>query len=178
VLERGEDTLSTISSGLPFFDHMLTAMAYRGGFGLEVQATGDLEVGGHHVVEDVGIVMVQALAKALGDRGGIERFGHAYVPMDDALVGVFVDVSGRPFLHYGLELPERAWGCFHTDLVEEFLRALATNSVLTIHLKQEAGHNAHHIVEATLKALRRALGLAVATRRVASDAVPSAKGIL
>ncbi len=168
--ERGVSS----QTGVAFLDHMLTAMAFHGGFELEVQGRGDLEVDAHHLVEDVGICLGTALARALGAVEGIERFGHALVPMDEALVTAVVDVSGRPFLSYDLNPRERQFGAFHTDLLQEFFRAFAVNARITLHLRQEAGANAHHVAEAAFKAVGRALRSAVA--RTGKEEIPSTKG--
>ena len=167
-----------IETGIGFFDHMLEALARHALFDLEVRATGDLNVDQHHTVEDVGIVLGQALARALGDRAGISRYGEATVPLDDALARVVVDVSGRPFLAYHAEPP--TWqkvGDFDVALVPEFFRALATHAGLTVHVDLLRGQNAHHVVEAVFKAAARALRDATAPDpRV--PGVPSTKGSL
>ena len=166
------------TSGVGFFDHMLDAFARHGGLDLEVEATGDLQTGSHHTVEDVGIVIGQALDEALGDRAGITRFGHAVVPMDDARASAAVDVSGRPYVAFdGVEIPPRTIGGFETDLVEEFVRAVANNAKLTVHVTVERGRDPHHMVEACFKALARALREAVAFDPNATG-VPSTKGLL
>lgn len=153
-----------IQTGIGFFDHMLEAFAVHGGFGLTVQAAGDLHVDGHHTVEDTGIVLGKALAQALGDKSGIARFGSFYVPMDEALAFAAVDVSGRPFLVCDARLREERVGTYDTCLTPEFFRALAFNAGLTLHLKAEYGDNAHHIIEALFKAAAHALRLAVAPK--------------
>ena len=153
-----------IQTGIGFFDHMLEAFAVHGGFGLTVQAAGDLHVDGHHTVEDTGIVLGKALAQALGDKSGIARFGSFYVPMDEALAFAAVDVSGRPFLVCDARLREERVGAYDTCLTPEFFRALAFNAGLTLHLKAEYGDNAHHIIEALFKAAAHALRLAVAPK--------------
>lgn len=163
-------------TGLPFFDHMLSAMAFHAGFQLEVTARGDLEVDGHHLVEDVGMVLGTAFARAVGCARGIVRFGHAFVPMDEALVGAFVDVGGRAYVGYDLVPPQRQFGAFHTDLLPEFFRAVCSNGRITLHIRQDAGDNAHHIAEAAFKAVGRALSVAVALD--GADAVPSTKGVI
>jgi imidazoleglycerol-phosphate dehydratase len=166
------------TTGLGFFDHMLDAFARHGGFDLDVHATGDLETGSHHTVEDVGVVIGQALDAALGDRSGITRFGHAVVPMDDARASVAIDVSGRPFVAFdGLEIPARVIGGFETELVEEFVRAVANNAKLTAHVTVERGRDAHHMVEACFKSFARALRDAVALDPNAAG-IPSTKGLL
>lgn len=165
-----------IHTGIGFFDHMLHSFAVHGGFGLTMQCEGDLVVDGHHTVEDVGIVLGQALAHALGEKRGIARFGSAYVPMDEALGFCALDCSGRPFLVFDAPMPQPMCGQYDTSLTVEFMRALAVNAGLTLHLKGMYGDNAHHITEALFKALARALRQAVTL--TASDEVLSAKGIL
>ncbi len=166
------------TTGVGFFDHMLDALARHGGLDLDVDAKGDLETGAHHTVEDVGIVIGQALDEALGDRAGITRFGHAVVPMDDARASAAIDVSGRPFVAFdGVAIPPRTIGGFETDLVEEFLRALANNAKLTVHVTVERGRDSHHMVEASFKAFARALRQATSLDPNASG-IPSTKGLL
>ena len=165
------------STGVGFFDHLLDALARHGGLDLSVHAKGDLETGPHHTVEDTGIVLGQAIDQALGDRAGIARFGHAVVPMDEARASASIDISGRPFTLFEANLPEVAIGDFDSDLAEEFLRALANSAKLTLHVRVEAGSNAHHMVEAAFKAFSRALRAAVAIEPGASD-IPSTKGLL
>lgn len=165
-------------TGVGFFDHMLDALARHGGLDLDVDARGDLETGAHHTVEDVGIVIGQALDEALGDRARITRFGHAVVPMDDARASAAIDVSGRPFVAFdGLEIAPRVIGGFETELVEEFLRAVANNAKLTVHVTVERGRDSHHMVEAAFKAFARALRQAVAIDPDAAG-IPSTKGLL
>ena len=166
------------TTGVGFFDHMLDAFARHGGLDLDVDANGDVETGAHHTVEDVGIVIGQALDEALGDRSGIARFGHAVVPMDEARASSAIDISGRPFVAMdGLEIPSRTIGGFETDLVEEFLRAVANNAKLTVHMTVERGRDPHHMVEACFKAFARALREAVSYDPNASG-IPSTKGLL
>ena len=164
-----------VHTGIGFFDHMLTALAFYGGLGLELTAQGDLEVDGHHTVEDVGIVLGQALSRALGDRKGIRRFASACIPMDEALCFTALDFSNRPFLVFDAEMPQPMIGDYDSCLTEEFMRALAVHAGLTLHLKCEYGENAHHITEALFKALARALKQAVA---VTGGGGLSAKGVL
>ena len=164
-------------TGVGFFDHLLDALARHGGLDLDVQVQGDLQTGPHHTVEDTGLALGQALDEALGDRAGIRRFGAAVVPMDEARAACAIDISGRPFLALDADFPAERVADFDTDLAEEFLRALATTGKLTLHLRLEAGNNAHHMVEACFKALARALREAVETDpRVGG--VPSTKGLL
>ena len=164
-------------TGVGFFDHLLDAVARHGAFDLDVRARGDLETGPHHTVEDTGLVLGEALDHALGERAGIARFGHAVVPMDEARAACAVDVSGRPSTAVEASFPAERVGDFDTDLVEEFFRAVANTAKLTLHVRIEAGTNAHHMVEACFKAFARALRAAVAPdERVRG--VPSTKGLL
>ncbi len=165
------------ATGVGFLDHMLDLLARHGRLDLEVAATGDLQTGAHHTVEDVGICLGQALDEALGDRAGIFRYGTATIPMDEARASCAVDVSGRAFLAYGAALPSGAIGNFDHELAEEFFRAVASNAKLTLHLTVEAGTNVHHIIEALFKAFARALRAAVAIDPTESG-VPSTKGTL
>lgn len=148
---------SEIATGIGFFDHMLILFAKHGFFDLTVTAIGDLHIDGHHTVEDTGIVLGQTLLKALGDKNGIKRYGTAFVPMDEALVMVSLDISGRPFLAFDVDIPTERIGTFDSELVEEFLRALVVHAGLTLHVRLITGKNAHHIVEGVFKALGRAL---------------------
>ena len=165
-----------ISTGVGFFDHMLTLMGAHGGMQLEIACQGDLEVDLHHTVEDVGIVLGQALKQALGDKKGITRYGTAFVPMDESLAMVCLDISGRPFVVYDVEDTGPQVEAFTVQIAEEFLRAFATHSGITLHVRLLYGRNTHHILEAVFKALGRALRDAVAL--TGSDAVPSTKGML
>lgn len=164
-----------VSTGIGFFDHMLTALGFYAGFGLEVTAKGDLHVDAHHTVEDVGIVFGQALAQALGDKAGITRFGTAFVPMDESLARVVLDISARPYLVYDAVMPQEHIGDYDSCLTEEFLRALAVHGGLTLHVAGLYGGNAHHLTEAMFKALGLALKEAVA---MAGQGVTSTKGVL
>ena len=166
-----------ISTGVGFLDHMLTLFGVHGFFNLTVNARGDVEVDDHHTVEDVGICLGQAIAKSLGGRAGICRYGHAYVPMDETLVRVCVDVSNRPFLHYDVAVPDQKTGSFDTALAKEFMRALAQHGGLTLHVDLLHGENSHHIIEAVFKALARALAVAVAERTDLKGQL-SSKGVL
>ncbi len=172
-LDGGEVKIDT---GIGFFDHMLNSFATHGGFGLEISAKGDLEVDGHHTVEDVGIVLGKAFNEALGDKGSIERFGSFYVPMDEALAFASVDVSGRPFLVFDAEFPQAVCGDYDCSLTVEFMRALAYNAQITLHIKSVYGDNSHHITEAVFKAAAHALKAAVA--RNDSGKPLSTKGVL
>jgi imidazoleglycerol-phosphate dehydratase len=167
-----------VKTGIGFFDHMLEALARHALLDLTVEGTGDLHVDGHHTVEDTGIALGQAIAKALGDRAGIRRYGDALVPLDEALVRAVVDVSGRPYLAYGIEIPKwQMLGDYDVFLTPEFFRALVLNAGLTAHLDLVRGENPHHIVEAAFKAFARALDAAIGLDpRVAG--VPSTKGSL
>jgi imidazoleglycerol-phosphate dehydratase len=168
---------SSIATGIGFLDHMLTALATHGRFDLDVRCRGDLHVDAHHSVEDVGIALGQALREALGDKRGIVRFGHAYVPLDEALSRCVVDLSGRPWLHFGVEFKARRVGDMPTELFEDFFWALADHGRLNIHLDTVRGRNAHHIAETLFKSTARALSMAVALDpRV--KGVPSTKGQL
>ena len=171
-LEGGEVAVST---GIGFFDHMLTAFAFYGGLGLKLEVQGDLEVDGHHTVEDVGIVLGQAMREALGDRKGIRRFASAYIPMDEALCFTALDFSNRPFLVFDADMPQPMIGGYDSCLTEEFMRAFAVNSGLTLHMKCLYGKNAHHITEALFKSLGVAVKEAVA---VTGTGVTSTKGVL
>ena len=164
-------------TGVGFFDHLLDALAKHGGLDLEVRAEGDLETGAHHTVEDTGIALGQALDRALGDRAGIARFGDALVPMDEARASCAIDVSGRPYVSFDADLPEAAVGGFDSDLAEEFVRAVANTAKLTVHLRVEAGANAHHMIEAAFKAFARALRTAVAIDPDQTG-IPSTKGLI
>lgn len=167
-----------VSTGLPFFDHMLDQLARHGGFDLTVAASGDLEVDSHHTVEDVGIVLGRVFREALGDKAGVRRFASITVPLDEAAVEAVLDLSGRPFLHYDIDFPgQKILGDppFDPQLAEEFWRAFATASAITLHLTLKRGKNTHHIVEASFKGVARALRDAV---RVESAALPSTKGTL
>ena len=151
----------SVDTGVGFFDHMLNSFATHGGFGLEVCVKGDLQVDEHHTVEDTGIVLGKAFAQALGDKGSIERFGSFYVPMDEALAFASVDVSGRPFLVFDAEFPQERCGGYDCAMTVEFMRALAFNAQITLHLRSLYGDNSHHITEALYKACAHALRLAV-----------------
>jgi imidazoleglycerol-phosphate dehydratase len=166
-----------VETGIGFFNHMLKHLVRHALFDAVVQARGDLEVDAHHTVEDVGICMGMALQRALSDKRGIERYGHAIVPMEDALVMVAVDLSGRAYVRCDLQLPPVMLGQMPAELVPEFLRALAMHVPMNLHVRQLAGENAHHIAEATFKALGRALADAIRYRS-REVGVPSTKGVL
>jgi len=173
-LDGGEVEMAT---GVGFLDHMLDLLGRHGHLGLNVNASGDLETGSHHTVEDVGIAFGQALDEALGDRAGIRRYAHAEVPMDEALARCSIDVSGRPFCRFSAELPPVSIAGFEVELTEEFFRAVAVNAKLTLHLSNPYGSNAHHMIEACFKAFARALRDAVAIDPD-EPGVPSTKGTL
>jgi imidazoleglycerol-phosphate dehydratase len=164
-----------ISTGIPFFDHMLAQLARHGHMDLNVRAKGDLEIDGHHTVEDVGLVLGQAVREALGDHSGIVRFAHAYVPLDEALTRVVIDLSGRPYLVYKVEFRVPRIGDLQTELIEEFAKALVQEGRFNLHIESLYGRNQHHIAETIFKATARAMHLAT---RVLYDGVPSTKGVL
>lgn len=164
-----------IGTGIGFFDHMLHSFAVHGGFDLSVEAQGDIYVDCHHTVEDTGIVLGSAFARAIGDKAGINRFGTFTVPMDEALVRASLDFSGRPYLVFHNPLPQQMIGDFNSDMLAEFLRAFAFAAGLTLHVHVLEGTNAHHIAEAVFKSLARALKEAV---QITGSAIPSAKGVL
>lgn len=166
-----------VDTGVPFLDHVLSHLSVHGLFDLEVTCEGDTNIDDHHTVEDVGIVLGQAFGEALTDKVGIARYGSQMMPMDEALVSVALDFSGRPLLVCDVAFPAQRVGSFDTELVPEFLRALARGARLTLHVSLVHGSNAHHIIEATFKGLGRALGAAVA-RQPRRAGVPSTKGVL
>ena len=167
-----------IATGIGFLDHMLTALARHAMIDLEIVAEGDLHIDSHHTTEDVGIVLGQALVQALGDKRGIRRYGHAAVPMDEALVSAALDLSGRPFLAWSVAFERDKVGEMDTELFEEFFRAFAMNGLLTLHITQQAGRNAHHVAEACFKAVARALREAAEPDPRSAGAIPSTKGAL
>ncbi len=173
LLDGGEVRINT---GIGFLDHMLTALAVHGGFGLLLDAKGDLHVDGHHTVEDVGIVLGMAFKEALGCKGGIMRYGSAFIPMDESLGFCAVDISGRPFLVFNAQFTNERVGEFDTCLTEEFMRAFAFNAGITLHLRVEYGANDHHKIEALFKALAYALKAAV--RPNSDGSTVSTKGVL
>ena len=168
---------TNVATGLPFFDHMVDQLGRHGGFDLELTATGDLQVDAHHTVEDVGIALGECLREALGDKAGVRRFASMSLPLDEALVEVALDLSGRPYLHYDIDPGSEPLGTppFDPQLAEEFWRAFATSALITLHLDLKRGKNSHHILEASFKAVARALRDAV---RVEGTGVPSTKGKL
>ncbi len=166
------------ATGVPFLDHMLHQLASHGLLDLEVQSIGDLEIDDHHTNEDVGITLGQALGKALGDRKGIVRFGNFLAPLDEALIQVALDFSGRPHISYGLQIPTQRVGTYDTQLVREFFVAVVNHSQMTLHIRQLDGINSHHIIEATFKAFARSLRMAVEIDPRRAGAIPSSKGVL
>ena len=166
-----------LATGLPFLDHMLEQIARHGLIDLNISAQGDLHIDAHHTVEDIGITLGQALAKALGDKRGIYRYGHAYVPLDEALARVVLDCSGRPGLEYAVTFPRATVGQFDVDLFREFFQGLVNHAQITLHIDLLRGHNAHHIAECVFKAFGRALRMAVSPDP-RCNAIPSTKGSL
>jgi imidazoleglycerol-phosphate dehydratase len=166
---------TSVSTGIPFFDHMLEQLGKHGGFDLSIDAQGDLDVDLHHTVEDVGIVLGNALREALGDKAGVRRFANSLVPLDEALVQVAVDLSGRPYLVYEVD-PISEWiGTFDPQLAEEFWKGFVDGARITLHVRSVSGKNGHHVIEASFKGVARALRDAV---KIESDSVPSTKGTL
>jgi len=165
-------------TGIGFFDHMLDQLARHSLIDMKVRAVGDLHIDDHHTVEDTGIALGNALAQALGDKKGIRRYGECHLPMDDAQVRAALDLSGRPYLVWNVDLPTAKIGTFDTELVREFFTAFAVNGAITLHVDRLHGFNSHHIAEAAFKAVARALRLAVETDPRKADAIPSTKGAL
>ena len=166
------------ASGLPFLDHMLDQVSRHGLIDLDIKANGDLEIDAHHTVEDIGITLGQALAKAWGDKRGLRRYGHAYVPLDEALSRVVIDLSGRPGLEYDVNFPRARIGDFDVDLFREFFQGVVNHAGMTLHIDNLKGRNAHHIIETIYKAFGRALRMAVEHDPRMGDAMPSTKGSL
>jgi imidazoleglycerol-phosphate dehydratase len=166
------------ATGIPFLDHMLHQISSHGLIDLDVRATGDLHIDDHHTNEDVGITLGQAFYKALSDKKGIVRFGNFLAPLDEALVQVALDFSGRPHLSYGLNIPTQRVGTYDTQLVREFFVALVNHSQMTLHIRQLDGINSHHIIEATFKAFARATQMAIAIDPRRAGVIPSSKGVL
>ncbi len=167
-----------LSTGIPFLEHMLDQVARHGMVDLEVVAKGDLHIDGHHTVEDIGITFGQAFAKAIGDKSGVRRFGHAYVPLDEALSRVVIDFSGRPGLSYNVKFTRALIGEFDADLVHEFFQGFVNHAQVTLHIDNLRGDNAHHQCETVFKAFARALRMAAEADPRAAGAVPSTKGSL
>lgn len=174
-LELDGSGTASADTGLPFFDHMLQQLGTHAGFELSVSAKGDLDVDGHHTVEDVGLALGQALKEALGDKRGVRRFASITVPLDEAAVEVALDLSGRPFVAHEVDVPAETIGTYDTGLTEDFMRAFATAAEMTLHVRLKAGRSPHHIVEAEFKGLAKCLQDAV---RIVGGEVPSTKGTL
>ncbi len=172
------DGSATLATGIAFLDHMLDQVARHGRFNLDIKAEGDLEIDAHHTVEDIGITLGQAVLKALGNKRGIRRFGHAYVPLDEALSRVVLDCSGRPGIEYHVDFPRARIGDFDVDLFFEFFQGFVNHALVTLHVDNLRGRNAHHIVETIFKAFGRALRMAVEADPRAGDDLPSTKGTL
>ena len=166
-----------VSTGIGFFDHMLTLLAYHASFDMTVEASGDLEVDQHHTVEDIGLCLGQALSEALGEKKGINRYGWSLLPMDEALCLTALDLSGRPYLSYQVELPVQLISDFDPTCVKEFLQAISNQAGITLHVRKLVGDNPHHILEAVFKGLGRALRMAVSLHEQAGE-IPSTKGTL
>lgn len=169
---------ATLATGVPFLDHMLEQVARHGAFDLEVKASGDLHIDAHHTVEDIGITLGQALAKAAGDKKGLRRYGHAYVPLDEALSRAVIDLSGRPGLEFNVEFTRPRVGQFDVDLVREFFQGFVNHAMVTLHLDNLKGRNAHHQAETLFKAFARALRMSVELDPRLAGSVPSTKGSL
>ena len=169
---------SNIDTGVPFLDHMLHQISSHGLFDLNIKAIGDIEIDDHHTNEDVGIALGKAFSKSLGDRKGINRFGHFLAPLDEALIQVTLDCSGRPHLSYNLKIHSLKIGSYDTELVREFFIAFVNNSGITLHINQLQGVNAHHIVEASFKAFSRAMRMATEIDKRRAETIPSSKGML
>lgn len=178
TLELDGTGATNLQTGIPFFEHMLDAFGRHGLFDMTLKATGDIDVDAHHTVEDVGIVLGQAFAQAMGDKRGINRFASQIIPMDEALVLVAVDVSGRGQLFYDVTLTSGLIGTFDTSLAKEFFIAFAHNAGVTLHIKSLAGENSHHLIEAVFKAVGRVMGEALAINPRSAEALPSTKGVL
>lgn len=173
-----ENLNSNISTGIGFFNHMLELFAFHSGIYLKVECNGDLDVDGHHSVEDIGILLGKAIKEALGNKVGINRYGDAFLPMDETLAHCSLDISGRPYLVFNVELPCERVGQFETELTEEFFRAIAVNSGMTLHLNLEYGKNTHHIIEALFKSFGRAFKQATTINSENKDKVMSSKGVI
>jgi imidazoleglycerol-phosphate dehydratase len=169
---------ASIDTGCGFLDHMLTLLAGHGRFDLTVICHGDTEVDDHHTVEDIGIVLGQAFSEALGDKRGIVRYGSLMLPMDETLIAAAIDLSGRAYLGYALDIPTEKVGTFDCELVKEFWLAFVRTAACTLHIRQMAGENSHHIIEGTFKAVGRALRQAVSVDAAFADEIPSTKGVL
>lgn len=169
---------ATLGTGVPFLDHMLDQVARHGMIDLEIAAKGDLHVDAHHTVEDIGITLGQAFTQAIGDKKGLRRYGHAYVPLDEALSRVVVDLSGRPGMEFNVEFARARIGEFDVDLIKEFFQGFVNHALVTLHIDNLTGSNAHHQAETIFKAFGRALRMAIETDPRAADTIPSTKGSL
>ena len=169
---------ASFETGVPFLDHMLDQISRHGLIDLDIQAKGDLEIDAHHTVEDIGITLGQAVKQAIGDKKGITRYGHAYVPLDEALSRVVIDFSGRPLLVEDVSYTSKSIGGFETELVHEFFQGFCNHALVTLHIDSLRGHNSHHIVETIFKAFGRALRMALAPDPRAQGVIPSTKGSL
>ncbi len=178
VVDLDGKGISKLATGVGFFDHMLDQIARHGLIDLEVEAKGDLHIDAHHTIEDVGITLGQALAKALGDKKGLRRYGHAYVPLDEALSRVVVDLSGRPGLVFNVPFTRATIGEFDVDLVREFFQGMVNHAAITVHIDALRGDNSHHQAETVFKAFARALRMAMEADPRAAGAIPSTKGAL
>jgi imidazoleglycerol-phosphate dehydratase len=178
ILDLDGNGVFAAETGVGFFDHMLHQISRHGMIDLDVRATGDLHIDDHHTVEDVGICIGQALREAVGDKRGITRYGHAYVPLDEALSRVVIDLSGRPGLFFSADFTRDKIGTFDVELVREFFQGVASAGALTLHMDALKGHNAHHIAETLFKAFGRALRMAVSADARSGDSMPSTKGSL
>ena len=172
------DESSNINTGIGFFNHMLELFAFHSGIYLNVKCEGDLEVDGHHTVEDIGILLGKAIKEALGDKKGINRYGDSFLPMDETLAHCSLDISGRPYLVFNVELSSERVGDFETELTEEFFRALVVNAGITLHLNLEYGKNTHHIIEALFKSFGRAFKQAITINKENQDKILSSKGVI
>lgn len=169
---------ASIDTGVGFLDHMFELLAFHAGFDLDVQCCGDLKVDSHHTVEDLGITLGQCILKALGDKKGITRYGQMSIPMDEALVTTYLDLSGRPYLVYNATLPSMLLGNYETEMTKEFFKAVSDNALMTLHIQEHYGENTHHIIEAMFKSFARALKQAVSIDAMNKDKVMSSKGVL
>lgn len=173
-----ENLESKINTGIGFFNHMLELFAFHSGIYLSIDCKGDIQVDGHHSVEDIGILMGKAIKEALGDKKGINRYGDAFLPMDETLAHCSLDISGRPYLVFNVEFTSERVGDFETELTEEFFRAIAVNSGMTLHFNLEYGKNTHHIIEALFKSFGRALKQAITINEKNKDKILSSKGVI
>lgn len=177
-IQLDENLESEINTGIGFFNHMLELFAFHSGIYLNLNCKGDLQVDGHHSVEDIGILLGKAIKEALGDKKGIARYGDAFLPMDETLVHCSLDISGRPYLVFNVEFTTERVGDFETELTEEFFRAVAVNSGMTLHFNMQYGKNTHHIIEALFKSFGRALKQAITINEKNKDIILSSKGVI